>query len=502
MRKANIPSKKAVHELLPESVRRPTIVERPQFAGNRLLILTLASVGLWVSTVTAQESPGGDAKGPSTSATESESSSGVEAPTTRALAAFLRKQTPTRLESLEALESNWDINLVPFIRDSLTLVPADDPRNAVLWQLLKRMTGQSFRSDTLRAAQWLWKQEFTMHPDYPEFKAAVHAPIDPRFQWWFYRGMAHTIRLDEIMWRGVKVDGIPPLNHPSVISAEEATYLGKKNIVFGIYINGEARAYPKRVLAWHEMTNDTVGGMDLTLVYCTLCGAAILYDQQVGDRQFEFGTSGFLYRSNKLMYDRETRSLWSALEGVPVTGKLVGSGLRLKRLPIVTTTWGAWRKAHPETRVLSLETGHQRDYGEGVAYRDYFATDRLMFPVPFDDKRLKNKREVLAVILGREPVAFDTSFLEKHALHHDTVGRRNIVILTDSSGANRVYDAKGVTFSKWDRKVTLVDQEGQTWQVTENALLGPTGHQLDRLAAHRAFWFGWHAQFPQSRLVR
>ena len=152
--------------------------------------------------------------------------------------------------------------------------------------------------------------------------------------------------------------------------------------------------------------------------------------------------------------------------------------------------------------MLSLETGHQRDYGEGVAYRDYFSTDRLMFPVPFNDKRLKNKQEVFAMLLGRKPVAFDTSFLKKRALHHDTAGGRAVVILTDSSSAHRVYDANGVTFSKWDGKVALVDQEGQTWKVTENALLGPNGQQRDRLAAHRAFWFGWHAQFPNSRLVR
>ena len=491
-----------MYERLPEPAPLPTFFLGPPSAGVRLLTLTLAHVGLWVCVGIAQESSGGSDKNASASAIESKSSSRGGALTTRALADFIGRQTPTRLSSLEAFESNWDVNLVPFILDSLNFMPPEDRRVAVLWKLLRKMTGQSFRSDTLRWIQWLWKQEFTMHSDYPEFKAAVYAPIDPRFHWWFYRAMPHTIRLDEIMWGGVKVDGIPPLDHPSVIQAEEASYLGKKNIVFGIYINGEARAYPKRVLAWHEMTNDTVGGMDLTLVYCTLCGAAVLYDQQVGDRQFEFGTSGFLYRSNKLMYDHETRSLWSALEGVPVTGRLVGSGLRLKRLPIVTTTWGAWRKAHPETTVLSLETGHRRDYGEGVAYRDYFSTDRLMFPVPFDDKRLKNKREVLAVILGREPVAFNTSFLKKQALHHDTVGKRNIVILTDTSGANRVYDAEGVTFSKWDRKVTLVDQEAQSWTVTENALLGPAGQQRDRLAAHRAFWFGWHAQFPHSRLVR
>jgi len=378
----------------------------------------------------------------------------------------------------------------------------DDPRARALWTLLERQTRQSLQREPLVWSKWLWQQQYEMWPGYPEFKAAVYQAVDPRFHWWFYPGMPHAIRLDEIVWGGVTVDGIPPLEHAAVITAEKATYLGGKNIVFGVFLNGEARAYPKRILAWHEMANDTVGGKDTTLVYCTLCGSAILYEQQIGERKFDFGTSGFLYRSNKLMYDRPTRSLWSTLEGIPVTGRLVGSGLQLTRLPIVTTTWEAWRTAHPKTTVLSLETGHQRDYGEGAAYRDYFATQELMFPVPSDDKRLKNKQEVLALLLEGEAVAFDTSFLGKRNLHHETVGGKSLVILTDSAGANRVYEAAGVTFATWDRKSTLRDSAGQTWSVSEDALTSPSGQVLRRVPAHRAFWFGWHAQFPQSRLVR
>ena len=491
-----------MRKLLPESVRRLRIIRRLLSAGAWLPVLLLTHAGFWVCVSAAQELPGGGGNEASASTPGNKPVLHGPAPTTQALVDFLGRQTPTRLGSLDVLRSNWGMNLIPFILESMNFIPPEDPRTVVLSKLLKKMTGRSFGSDGQRWAKWLWKQDFTMHPDYPAFKAEVYAPIDPRFRWWFYQGMPHTIRIDEIMWGGVKVDGIPPLDQPSVILPKDATYLGKKDVVFGIHINGEARAYPKRILAWHEMTNDTVGGMDLTLVYCTLCGSAILYDQKIEDRQFEFGTSGFLYRSNKLMYDRETRSLWSALEGAPITGILVSAGLRLKRLPIVTTTWEAWRERHPETKVLSLETGHRRDYGEGVAYRDYFSTDRLMFPVPFEDKRLKNKQEVLAVILGRDPVAFDTSYLKKNPLHPDTVGGRQVVVLTDPSGANRVYDAEGVTFSEWDRQATLVDQEGQTWKVTESALLGPRGQQRDRIAAHRAFWFGWHAQFRKTRLVR
>lgn len=411
--------------------------------------------------------------------------------------------------ALEAFEAQWEMNLAPMVVETLRffaprqeLLFDDETPAGKLWDLLERKTGQDVDRDLYPMMEWVWEQDFDMHPFYPAFKAEIHAPIDERFHWWFYPGMKHAIRLDEIVWGGVKVDGIPPLEHPRFIEAGEAEYLEGTDVIFGVYLNGEAKAYPKRILAWHELFNDTVGGMEVTCAYCTLCGSAVLYDQRVGKRQFDFGTSGFLFRSNKLMYDRQTRSLWSALEGVPVTGKLVGSELKLKRLPIVTTTWSAWRKSHPRTRVLSLETGHRRDYGEGVAYRAYFATQELMFPVRYRDPRLSNKQEVVALLLEGEAVAYDTAFLGENPLHQDRVGSQSVVILTDRSGANRVYDATGVTFTRWNRKARLTDSRGQSWKVSEEALTNKAGEKRLRLPAHRAFWFGWHNQFPDSRLVR
>ena len=152
--------------------------------------------------------------------------------------------------------------------------------------------------------------------------------------------------------------------------------------MFGISINGEARAYPKRILAWHEMALDAIGGVELTIIYCTLCGTVLPYESEVGGALRKFGTSGLLYRSNKLFFDAATMSLWSTLVGRPVIGRLAGSGLSLRLRSSVTTTWGEWRRLHPDTTVLSIDTGYERNYGEGVAYRDYFATDALMFPVP------------------------------------------------------------------------------------------------------------------------
>ena len=125
----------------------------------------------------------------------------------------------------------------------------------------------------------------------------------------------------------------------------------------------------------------------------------IPYESVVDGRHITFGTSGLLYRSNKLMFDNETKSLWNTLEGVPVVGPLVNSGVRLRHRSVVTTTWKEWRRKHLETTVLSLDTGHERDYREGAAYRDYFSTDDLMFAVSKTDRRLKNKDEVVVTLL-------------------------------------------------------------------------------------------------------
>ena len=162
-------------------------------------------------------------------------------------------------------------------------------------------------------------------------------------------------------------NGIPPLEYPThlAVADDAAGYLDDDHIVFGVAMNGETRAYPKRILAWHEMVLDTIGGVELTIVYCTLCGTVIPYESVVDGQHITFGTSGLLYRSNKLMFDHGTKSLWNTFEGVPVVGASVGSRIKLRHRSVVTTTWGEWRRTHPETTVLSLETGHQRDYSEG-----------------------------------------------------------------------------------------------------------------------------------------
>jgi hypothetical protein len=261
-----------------------------------------------------------------------------------------------------------------------------------------------------------------------------------------------------------------------------------------------------------EDIRDRLGGKELAVVYCTLCRTVIPYGAEAGGRRFTFGTSGLLYRSNKLLFDHETSSLWSTIEGRPVIGRLVGSALELPAHPVVTTTWEEWLESHPETTVLSDETGFERDYAEGAAYREYFATDALMFDVPRTDERLKNKAEVLTLLLRppgsgpgdpRHALAISAAFLKRNRVHHVSFAGYELVVVTSPAGANRVYHiAAGRRFTlRPDGR--LEDAQGGRWLAAEDALVSePDGERAPRLPAQCAFWFGWYAQFPDTELVR
>jgi len=404
------------------------------------------------------------------------------------------------------IKRNWQDSYAPILIESLRFT-RDDDRRKIYTSILSEKTGLSKNSDLSKYWQWTWSRPYQPHPEYDDFKAYLYQHVDTRFKEYFDENPKSAIRLDEIRWGGVLRDGIPPLKNPKILEVGQASYLSDKDVVFGVYFNGRARAYPKRILAWHEMVKDVVGEKSINGVYCTLCGSMIVYDTKFKGKHYELGTSGFLYRSNKLMYDHKTKSMWSTIEGKPVVGPLVGKGIQLKPLTVVTTTWGEWKKRHPKTTVLSLDTGHQRDYGEGVAYRAYFSTDRLMFQVPdqLKDKRLKNKSSVLALRFGsksNDKVAFSPKFLRKNPVYNHQHEKTKVVILTDKSGASRVYQSDKTNFKKWDQSQTAIDDQGQSWTLTETGLTNPTGKTLPRFPSHNAFWFGWVSAYPGTQLIK
>ena len=254
---------------------------------------------------------------------------------------------------------------------------------------------------------WFEQSSIKSFPNNELFLEQIFSRIDPQFKVFFYPGIERRIRLDEITWGGVRKDGIPALTNPKLISAVDADYLRDKDLVFGIAINGDVRAYPYRIMDWHEMLNDTIGDTPVSLAYCTLCGSGILYKTERNENQqsFIFGSSGFLYRSNKLMYDQETHSLWNQFNGKPVVGPLTNNEIELEVLPLVTTTWKEWCTQHPNTKVLDTDTGYNRDYTPGTAYGAYFNSEELMFPAHVSDHSLhkKNKCSDCVLVVKKKP---------------------------------------------------------------------------------------------------
>jgi len=409
-------------------------------------------------------------------------------------------------EAISYININWKSEYEIMVLELLYFNLNNTQLYVKLLALLQINTGKNYGLDFNKWYEYIWNKDQKIIADYHLFKAALHKKKDTRFETYFFKRQHQArIRLDEIRWGGVAQDGIPPLRNPKMVTTLEATYLKDTDVVFGIEVNGDARAYPKRILAWHEMFTDVVGDVSVTGVYCTLCGTVILYNNEHKGKTYKLGTSGFLYRSNKLMYDATTQSLWNTIWGTPVVGPLVDKGIQLEYMSVVTTTWGEWKSRHPKTKVLSLNTGHARDYGEGIAYKSYFADDKLMFNVPKVDKKLKNKQSILAVRLPnhpKKPHAISVKFLKKNPKYNLVIEDTNIIVLTDKSGANRAYESKTVKFNNYNQDKKLVDNTGKTWTLYEDRLENKLGEKLERIHTFNAFWFGWKAAYPNTKLIK
>ncbi|HSF19139.1 MAG TPA: DUF3179 domain-containing protein [Vicinamibacteria bacterium] len=376
--------------------------------------------------------------------------------------------------------------------------------------LMEALAGDTSGSNPRRSwAEWVGRHdEIEPKEGYVLFKRFVFERYDPAFRGYFQPRFVFRIRAEEIEWGGVNKDGIPALDRPGFVPAHAATYLKDDERVFGVFLAGEAKAYPHRILDAHEMANDVVGGRHVTLSYCTLCGSGILFDgehpSREGKEPFTFGSSGLLYRSNKLMYDRPTNSLWNNLTGEPVVGRLAESGIRLEKRPLVVSTWGDWRKRHPTTLVLDINgTGFDRDYTRSP-YEDYFASDETMFPVWLRNDSLRVKEWIFGLIVNGRPKAYPIELLKSERVVHDRLGGTSLVLVTSpDSGAVRAYEAGERQFAFGEDAGVLVERKTrERWRVEEEALVSPSGESLPRLSGHNAFWFGWYAFFPTTDVYR
>jgi hypothetical protein len=185
------------------------------------------------------------------------------------------------------------------------------------------------------------------------------------------------IRLDDLLAGGPPKDGIPALDQPLFDTSAQSPYANDERVL-GVVINGQAKAYPYSILNWHEIVNDSIGGVPVSVTYCPLCETGMVFERRVAGKETTFGVSGKLFQSCLVMYDRLTHSLWSQPWGIGVVGPHVNESL--KRYLVVRTTLGRWKKAHPETAVLAANTGFDRDYFR-YPYGSYYTSDALIFPV-------------------------------------------------------------------------------------------------------------------------
>jgi len=422
---------------------------------------------------------------------------GVDIAATVRAALFSRSAAERdRLLSLLVRRDKDDVipALIPALITALGLLPDED---GWILNALQGLARTKIPGDWEAWVEWQEEHdEIRPYRGFDSLKADVLAEIDPNFRAFLYAGVRHEIRIEEIVWGGVEKDGIPALVNANQIPAAEATYLTDRELVFGVSINGDSRAYPLSILGWHEMFNDVVGGVPVSLAYCTLSGSGILFDTRVSGRRepFVFGSSGLLYRSNKLIYDTQTKSLWNQFTGRPVVGKLTGSGIELKILPVVVTSWRDWLTAHPDTTVLSLDTGFLRDYLSGLPKGAYFTSPDLMFPVVVRDRRVAPKDRIFVLRDGANEMAWALSLFGGGAVIHDRVGLRDVVLIGYAETETvRAYESGGRTFVAVEEDRSQVANEGALWTVTEDALTGPRGESLARLPGHVAFWFAWQS---------
>ena len=385
---------------------------------------------------------------------------------------------------------------------------------------LERLTGQSLGGDWFAWAEWYAGTELAPPPGFATWKGKLWSRIDPGFAELIRDDRPARMRIEEIDWQGVALEGIPALDDPPHVAADAADYLGAEEPVVGVALGGEARAYPLRIVDWHELVNDTLGGVPFSLVYCTLCGSALAYDDRDGGGERRtFVSSGLLQRSNKLMLDRGTRTLWNQLTGRPVLGPLAADGVELALLPTVVTSWGAWSKRHPDTTVLSLDTGHERPYLPGLPYGAYFESPQKMFPAPETRHELPTKERVFGLLRGGVAKAWPLDELVAARVTNGEIGDERVVLVAlegridveapsaeagfvryDAGGAVRAYARGKREFSLGADDATLRDASGTVWRIEEEALLGPDGARAERLPGTLVYWFAWQTFHPETQV--
>ncbi len=379
-----------------------------------------------------------------------------------------------QIEAMSTIVDSGDVRIAWLISDLLRIVQDPDLSGS-----LGRSAGDLLGTEISLANPWgdvtdhLIAWDIPAPPDYVEAKRSIYTLIVPEWEAIFVEG---DIDWRHVSWGGVRIDDraydttddpcncIPAADNPEVTDVAGADWLDDDDVVFGVEVNGEARAYPRQIMEVREMVNDTLGGRDLGIPYCTLCGSAQAYftdELPDGVDRPILRTSGLLIRSNKVMYDVETFSVFDTFLGTAVTGPLAEIGLVLPQAGVVTATWGDWKATHPDTTVLVEDLALGRDFD----FRNNRDANGPIFPIGDVDPRLPVQEDVLGIVTeSGTPVAFHVASAIEALRAGESIVFENVHVVLDGGG------------------VRAVDADGND------------------LGGHQAFWFAWSQFQPDTEL--
>jgi hypothetical protein len=316
-------------------------------------------------------------------------------------------------------------------------------------------------------------------------------------------GIKHIVPLDEIKSGGPPKDGIPSIDNPKFVKAQEAQFVSPDDLVIGLRLNGETRAYPLSILVWHEIVNDKFGDIPVAVTYCPLCFTTQVFDRRVNTEETEFGTSGKLYNSNLVMYDRNTDSMWSQALGKSITGEL--TGYELKKIPFDLARWSDWKKLHPDTLILTTDTGFSRPYGSDP-YGDYYTNSQIFFPVKNSDNRMYPKEMILGFDNNDTFKAYTLTDVESQKIINDSFGDKKLVLVAIAPFTVHAFErtVEGQTLEFVLGKDGIIDkQTNSEWNYDGLAISGQLkGKHLDRISFNPGFWFEWAAFHPNTEVYQ
>ncbi len=323
---------------------------------------------------------------------------------------------------------------------------------------------------------------------------------------------------NEVRDGGPGKDGIPALTDPAFTGMGSAAYMTDEDLVVLARVGDEVRVYPHRILNWHEIVNDVIGGEHITVSYCPLTGSAIGLNRELNingtPTVTTFGVSGLLYNNNLILYDRATDSYWSQMRNQCVSGALTGT--RPENIPLLETSFRTARALFPEARILSDNTGV---YGSSqyaiYPYGDYRTNDNfLLFDVKPDDNRLPRKERVLGVVVGDAARAYRFStFNPDTRIAHDQLGGKKLIIIGDQKrnmlvAYERRLGARSIgTFSAYSDStrpgLIMADSLGNRYDILGRVAEGPdSGRALEAVDNYIAFWFAFAAFHPGTDIFR